>query len=353
VLIHGIVFGLLAAAAQSSVYVFSRMFVTTPGNSPRMLFALSHAWMGLFAAALLPFCMSADVLNVRGYGLPLAGACAFYLIGQLCLFQAIQWTDASRVSPLLGLKILMLACIAAFVLGQDVTSLQWVAVIVSLTAASALNYSGGSIPTRGIVLILGACLLYALSDLSIVRLTRVLAPHHEFGGILMACCLCYLVCGLVGGVLVVAGPREHRSRDRWRRALPVGLAWFVAMVFLYVCFNAVGALFGNILQAMRGPFSVLIGAVIARVGWVHLEQRLTRGVLLRRLLAALLMVVAIGLYVHGSRRPHGAEDGPARLLDVPQEERVFPDRHVRVALDVLAEERQRQGALRDGLLDDP
>lgn len=301
-LMEGILFGLGAAVAQSTCYVVTRIFLTKPGRRSRQLFALSHAWMGLFGAALLPLCWKAQAADVRSYLWPMLGATGFYLVGQMCLFAAIRRTDASRVSPLLGLKILVLAVITVALFGDPLSPLQWLAVVMSVTAALILNRSGGRLPRSALALVMVACVWYACSDLSIVELTAVLAPQKDFRGVLLATCLSYILCGLVGVPMLLAGPRRERAWPEWRASLAVAVTWFVAMVLLFACFNAVGAVFGNILQAMRGPLSIVIGAAIARLGHVHLETRVARGVLVRRLLAALLMVAAIGLYLHEKRR---------------------------------------------------
>ena len=291
------VFGLLAATCQSLCYVFTRIFVTKPGNNSRVLFGLSHAWMGLFALIVLPFCYSAKSVEAGHFIWPLLGAAVFYLLGQVCLFQSIRFTDASRVSPLLGLKILILAFIAAVFFHETVTPWQWVAVVLCVMAALMLNRSGGSIPWQALVIILGACLWYSFSDLSIVKLNGALAPDREFKGILLGASLCYMVTGVVGLGIVWRGGPAQRSADKWKSAFPVALTWFLAMLFLFVCFGFIGAVFGNIVQAMRGPISIVIGMLVARLGHVHLEQRIPPGVLLRRIVASVLMVVAFALYV--------------------------------------------------------
>jgi drug/metabolite transporter (DMT)-like permease len=295
-IIEGVVLGLLAAVCQSLCYLFSRRFVTRQMNRSSVLFALSHAQMGVLAVALLPFCYNADIWNVRAYAWPLAGSVIFYLTGQAFLFRAVKLTDASRVSPLLGLKLLVLSFTAVFLFSERITPLQWLAVGISLAAAVGLNYSGGGIPRRGLLAIGGACVAYAFSDLSIVAMTKVLAPHHEIRGILLGACLAYVICGGIGALLTGAGAPEDRTLQKWKDALPVALTWFAAMIFLFICFRLLGAVFGNIVQSMRGPFSILFGAALAARGHVHLESEVSRWTLARRLAAALLMCAAIALF---------------------------------------------------------
>jgi hypothetical protein len=59
----------------------------------------------------------------------------------------------------------------------------------------------------------------------------------------------------------------------------------------------VGAVFGNVVQSTRGIMSVVIGAVLAHLGWHELEQQVDRATLVRRIGAACLMTAAIAVYV--------------------------------------------------------
>ena len=79
-------------------------------------------------------------------------------------------------------------------------------------------------------------------------------------------------------------------------SLCITAAWLVGMMCLFICFEAVGVVYGNILQSTRGLISIVIGAHLAGLGMVHLEQKHPRHVVLRRLGAAAMMCAAIALY---------------------------------------------------------
>jgi len=293
---QGIITGLAAAVCQSFHYVISRRFLARQGGRGTVLFGLSHAIMGVMSLALLPFFWSSRAADVANYIYPLLAASAAYLFGQFCLFQAFKRTDASRVSPLLGLKLPILAMITVLFLQRPVTPLQWLAILICLTAAAGLNYAGGRVPGKALLFVLCASVGYCLSDISIVALTRRLAPDGDLRIILLSVCLTYSLCGIVGFALVGLSGRENRTAEKWRMALPVAATWMPSMFFLFISFWSVDALLGNIVQSLRGPFSVVLGGVIASLGHVHLETRVTRWVLVRRLAAALLMCAAITLF---------------------------------------------------------
>ena len=318
VLTKGLLCGLAAALVQSLSYVFSRVFVTRRGNTSVLLFATSHVLMGAAGLVLAPLLYGPDVPPFRTYVWPMAGAALYYLLAQAALFQSLRVTEASRVAPMLGVKILILAVITTLFLHTAVTPMQWAGVALCVAAAFVLNYSGGSIPPGAVAWILLCCVGYCFSDLSIKAMMDRLDTVAEVRRPAFAVSMTYVMCGVVGAaVLAARGTRV--SRRQWVQAAPVAATWLVAMVLLFACFKYIGVVRGNIVQSTRGIISILIGSLLARRGLVHLEQRVGAGVLGRRLAAATLMCVAIALFVlesgvnsrPGSAAPAGTPPGAA------------------------------------------
>ncbi|NQU10217.1 hypothetical protein HQ590_05475 [bacterium] len=304
-MITGILVGLLAAACQSVCYLLSRRYVVRPGHDSRELFALTHVWMGVLALMLAPVLWSPAAPPVTTYVWPLLAAAGFYLWGQTALFQVLRHAPASRVSPLLGLKILLLAGIAAgaaqvpaiqqMLVLRPVAALQWVAVFASVVAALMLNEAGGRLTPRAAGWILFACVGYVLSDLSIVVLVDRLSVMGQPRGSWYGCCLTYVFTGCIGLAVLPRGCVADRAKRR--AALPVALSWLLAMGLLYLSFKMLGVLFGNIVQATRGLMSIGLGALVAHWQFHHLESHVPRAVLGRRVAAAVLMFLAIVLFL--------------------------------------------------------
>ena len=59
-----------------------------------------------------------------------------------------------------------------------------------------------------------------------------------------------------------------------------------------------GPVLGNIAIAIatRGLWSIVLDVLLAAMGMVHLERRVQHHVLLRRVIAAIMMIAAIALY---------------------------------------------------------
>jgi len=301
----GVVAGLLAALFSALSYLVSRHHCLTHPElrgrtgGPRLI-VQAHALMGIVC---IPVCL---LLWPVGTGpapsafLPPAILCAaVYLFGQGCFFTALQRVPASRLSPLLGLKIAMLAGIVSFVVGPPLDGRQWAAVGLSVAAALVLQRGDDRIPPVALGLMLVACLCFAVADLCIVALIAALAddgaaPIGRFHAGALGMAITYVACG---ALLVPVAPRMWpRSRGGWMPATQYSFVWLLAMTALYACLGQVGAVFGNILQSTRGVMSVGLGAALAHAGWHELEEPVDRATLLKRIAAAMLMTAAIALY---------------------------------------------------------
>jgi drug/metabolite transporter (DMT)-like permease len=292
----GIGCGLGAALFQSLSYLCIRLFNKRHDDNIIALLALSHILMGLVSIPLAIFLWPESMPGIRVYLWPLLGTSGFYLLGQFFLFAAIIHSEPSRVAPLLGLKVLILALISVLFLGQQFDMAKWIAVFLTTGAVLLLSNSGKRLKSRFILLGLLACVAYCLSDLCI----KVLVDHFIFLGLLrgavMATALSYIVCGICG-MGVIALNMKHSTRDTWLYAVPFAASWFIAMIFLFSCFGLIGVVFGNILQSTRGIISIILGFVIAHIGFEALEPKPTQRTVALRMTAAVLMTVAVVLFL--------------------------------------------------------
>jgi drug/metabolite transporter (DMT)-like permease len=297
--------GLFAAVASAVSYLVSRHYGgRAPGGSLRLL-VQAHLVMGLASLPIIVFAAPAAWPPTLAWVVPLVGSVAFYFLGQAGVFAALQRLPASRVAPLLGLKLVILAAMVSLSPTGTLDWRQWVAVLTSVVAAAMLQ-RGGTIGLPGFAIILVTCFGFACSDLFIVGLIEGLEPSRSNSGDpisrlhagALAMAVTYAGCGLLAGIALAIWP-ALRPRDRRERigACLYAAAWLSGMVGLYACFSLVGVVFGNVLQATRGVMAVVIGAWLAKAGWHDLEERVDRGTFIRRVIAALLMVAAIALYV--------------------------------------------------------
>lgn len=290
----GITAGFAAALGQALSYLFSRRYVQRAGSDILALLVTSHVLMGGASVVLLAVLWPKLHAVTTACLVPLAAATLFYLGGQASLFWALRRAEASRVAPLLGLKILVLAVLVTLFQGQVLGPHRWGAVALALLAAFLINETGGRIPGQAIVAVLCAVSSYSLSDLYIVELVKALKPLGPVWAPPVGVGLNYLLCGVCSLPLLFACRGE--CRRTWSFAVPYAAAWFGGIFCLFICFACIGVVYGNIIQSTRGLMAMALGWQVARQGLHQLESHVVPGVFWRRLAAALLMLGAVALY---------------------------------------------------------
>lgn len=295
----GILLGLGAAVSQTVAYLFSRVYVQRREQSILDLMIASHLFMGVAALLLLGVAWSPDMPPLRHYFWPALGTAGFYVVGQYGLFSLVRRVEASRVAPLLALKIVILAGLATFFRqGAPLGVWQWAAVLLCVGGAFLLNRAGRALDGLSVGWLALALIGYCLSDLSIVELVKSLSPLTSSRAAVVGAGLSYVLCGLAA-LAVMPFASDSASRREWLHAVPYAATWFIGMLFLFGCFAAVGVVFGNMLQSTRGVMSVAFGAMLARRGWIQLEEPVSRTMFWRRVGGAVLMTAAIAVFYHG------------------------------------------------------
>ncbi|MFM9058701.1 MAG: EamA family transporter [Planctomycetaceae bacterium] len=302
----GIATGLAAAAASAVSYLVARHHGARTGGAGLRLLVPAHALMGAVCLPVAWLLWPAALPPAANWLPPLLQSTICYLVGQACVYAALRRMPASRLAPLLGLKIVMLAAIVSCLPGDRLDVRQWAAVALAVFAAWLMrrepaNAAAGSAPApRGLAIVLVGCLFFALSDLGIVALIEALhapcaaccPPIGRLHAGALAMAVTYVLCG--AGALPFV-PRLGLRGGDWVAPAQYAAAWLGSMVALYACFGTVGVVFGNILQSTRGIMAVLAGVALAHAGWHDLEERVDRVTLARRFGAAALMTAAIAL----------------------------------------------------------
>lgn len=305
-LAFGIAAGLTAACFSSVSYLVSRHHGTRRPGGGRRLLVLAHLVMAAACLPALRLTLPADVPVTAVLTPAVWKACLVstgaYFIGTACVFHALTRADASRLSPLLGLKVVALALIVSCVLGERLDARQWIAVALCGLAALVLQRGGADLPARAFAFVAVSCVLFAIADLGIIAMidavqAAVSMDRLRAGGVSLA--LTYVVGGVVVLPLVATeyARRQPPGTGDWLAAGQYAATWLVAMLGLYACYGAVGVVLGTVLQSTRGVMSVGIGAVLAHLGWHDLESRVDRTMLVTRFAAALLMTAAVAIYV--------------------------------------------------------
>lgn len=296
-MLTGVLLGLGAAIMQSLSYVFSRIYVLRNPGAAWKLMILGHVIMGALALVALPLLDVHRLPPMETYIWPLCLVTGSYLLGQMGLFWVLRRTEASRVSPLLGLKVAFVAIASLLFMGISHSTTQWLAVALCIFGAFLLGTSGSRISLAVAIGIAITCMAYVVSDMYIVVLVRRLEGMGQGQAVFMGVAMAYI---LAGAAAMLGLPTVGKvGRREWLSAAPWAMSWLMAMILLFGCFAIVNVVYGNIIQSTRGLISIFMGAALAAGGLVHLEQRVSRGIFWRRVAAGCLMVLAIVLYKHG------------------------------------------------------
>lgn len=301
----GIALGLLTALGHAAAYLAARHFTAAaPGRAARpglTLLALAHVWMAGAAAMALPWLWPAGLGPDRRWIAPLTAMVASFALAQWALVSALRTLDASRVAPLLGFKIAVLAALAA-ARGETLWPSQWAGVALAVGGAVMLGTTGGPVALRPALQVLAACVFYAVCDVLILATIRgaeaaagIDPAAQPWIGPAWAVGAVYLSLGLPA--LLLLPQYGRRGLADWRQALPYAAIWLASMIALYGAFARLGTVLGAILQSTRGLIAIGLGVALAAAGFEHLEQRVAPGVLVRRGLAAAAMIFAVWLYV--------------------------------------------------------
>lgn len=215
-----------------------------------------------------------------------------FFAGQICTFWAIDG-DVSVATPVLGLKIILVALFSSVLLTEVVPLKWWIAAALSTGAIGLLNGGGGGQHRRVGMTVFAAALAAACFALSDV-LVQKWAPVWGVGRFLP---LMFWSLGLMSFGLIpfFRSPLWTIPRTAWNWLLPGALVLAVQAAGMAYAVAVYGdATAANIVYASRGLWSVMAVWLIGH--WFrNEEQHLGRAVLRRRLIGALLMLAAIGL----------------------------------------------------------
>jgi len=222
------------------------------------------------------------------------GAClgSIFLLAQTLLFRALQAGDASMVSPLMGIKsVLVAAFLLVFGLStQPITSKTWVAALLAALAVALIGWPSKTRQTnwRGIGLAILSAASFSLLD--------SLVPHfsHQSNPIRMLFC----IFGSLGLLTLLLLPwaehpifRRSLPCDRWAWASGSLIALQAVLMSMAVaCYHIPTEV--NVVYSTRGLWTVLLVAWVGTYLGLH-EGNLTRSIKLRRVLGSLLLGIGI------------------------------------------------------------
>ena len=298
----GVAIGLVSAVMQSSAYIFSRRFGNEFHSSVKLVI-YSQLLMGIMGAAVFaatfPFTAFPRGAELWKFSVATAVFVAAYHVAFYCFFKALNEIEASRLSSLLGLKVVSIALITYPFLRAELNLWHLLAVVLTAVSAVGMNFSGIRIGRKGAIYLALALLGFSTTDITGAIFVRSMPGDAMTLKAICATSLSYLFLGIIAAAAFLKLKFEPRA---CRGALPYSVLWFTAMLLLFASFGIVGVVFGSIIQASRGVVSVLLGVLLARLGYSDVEPDVPLRIWVRRAVMAAIMVAAIGLYTWASSK---------------------------------------------------
>jgi hypothetical protein len=295
----GILYTFMGALLQSASYFFAAYALRHHKEASSMdVLCRSFIVMGVFAAGALAVLWHPVVLTAfpRYWYLVLA-MIVTQMAGQEVFFLGQRLYDSSRMVPLLGLKLVFLPILYGYILHHATYGwVHWVAILITIIAAFLLNKSGGSLPFMALLIVLATCLIYTFTDtfiqliLETMKTEELSVPHSS----MLSAAICYITLGVAMSPILLA--RKRQPWSIWIPSAAQGVAWFSSMLFLYSGYGIIGIVSGNIILNTRGLISIIFGAILAKLGMTELEEKVPLSVVIKRCVAALLMLAAIILF---------------------------------------------------------
>lgn len=292
--------GFGAAMVNSAGYLFNARFLLL-FKSPVRLLAVATFLMMLIALPLMLIFFPFGVLPCWWkYILQAVLASVLFLAGQGCFFAAMRYFEASRIASLLGLKIIVLSLLF-IVTGGRLNWMQLSAVIIAAAAGMIFNRAGNTpVSWRGWVFILLTLVFYSSVDMVETDLVVKMNKYSQTGTF----CSSFLVVTLIYTILgLITLPLLVKMKTGGRELLegvPYAVLWLLSQILLFACFSNLKPVFGNVILATRGVFSVIAGLLLPYMGLAALDSKISMRIWVQRIIAALMMVGAIAIYSFGS-----------------------------------------------------
>ena len=292
----GIFCGLSAAILNSIGYVFGARFLLRYKSPLRLTVFSALVMMGLSLPLMIILFPYGKLDDPGGFLLQILVWALAFGTGQGSFFMALRYFNASCLSSLLGLKIVLLAVFFMAVTRESLSVWQWLSVFLATGAAVSFNWSGAKLTSvKGGLFLLITLIAYPLCD---IYETKIILHVMDCGYSLMrssvtVAAIIYFALGICAlPFLFFLKP----TRKQFVYAAPNAVLWIASQTMLMASFALLMPVFANVILATRGIFSVLLGALLAAVGLSKFDSSITRAQWIRRGISACTMTLAITIY---------------------------------------------------------
>lgn len=284
-------FALAGAFLQGFAFALSRQLLVYSDNRVQVAF-YSLLAPAVLALALAPTTDLAGIGRapglILGFGVSVAGS-------QLLLMEAMKRADASFVTPLLGLKVFVVAVAAALLWQETHGPLVYVGAVGTFVGLFFLNDATFRARPVALLFTLTAAVLFGCNDIFVMLMLRAGFSIRELVVYSMLAPL--LILGPLG--MIQSRGALGMNRRCCRALLIYGLVQIGALIAITQAF-ALGrqATLVVIIQNLRGVFGLLAVYVLAVAGLKGIE-RLDGRQYLTRTVGSILMAASVMLAIAG------------------------------------------------------
>jgi drug/metabolite transporter (DMT)-like permease len=226
-------------------------------------------------------------------------AAVLFFSGQIFTLLALTRGDISVATPVLGLKILLVAILSTVLIGDPIGARLWTAAALSSAAIALLNVSRGHAHahvTKTIILAALGALSYALFDVLVQKWSPPWGTGRFLPIVMMTAAVYSLALPRSRAQHPASGSQNVASgfSRTYQGALAAGAALFAIQGLMFISSISFyrHATLANVVYSSRGLWSVL--GVWAIGHWfANREQHLGMKVLIWRFVGAILMMAAL------------------------------------------------------------
>jgi drug/metabolite transporter (DMT)-like permease len=217
-----------------------------------------------------------------------------FMSGLIFTFLAIGRGDVSIATPVLGVKVLLVAALLTLFFGHQLSAKVWLAAVLAMIGIGVIQWTGRSQPKR-VVMTIAFALAAASSFATFDVLVQRWSPTWGAGRFLP---LTYWIVGILSLAMIPWVNFKVLKEPRVAKPLLCGALLIAVQA---ICITVAVAMFAdaariNVVYTLRGLWGVLLAWAASRY-WGGGESDLSRNVMITRVVGAALLTSAVVLVI--------------------------------------------------------
>jgi len=282
---------LLFPLISAILYVFGAMFLKRAIQFGFDMWRISFICNLIYAIIFSSLLVMGGTIHVELLWQP-ALIAALFVIGQSATILSLQSGDVSLATPVLGLKILLVAFFTALILKDGVVLAHWIAAVLSVLGIGLLSRSGAR-HHEGVKKTLLCAALAALAFALFDVLVQKWSPAWGAGRFLPI----MFAFGALQSLAMIPFFKSaaHISREGWRALYIGGVLASIQSVFFVGAVAVYGkATSANVVYSTRGLWSVVLVWYTGHL-FNNTEHESGKAVFGTRLAGAILMTLSVAI----------------------------------------------------------